>query len=79
MFKFKLHQKVYYIKDNKIHSAPILSRMYVDNHINETYTAQQYDLFNSFGPTGIRYSTVHGEFGEHQLFPTKEELKNGIK
>jgi hypothetical protein len=58
IFKYELDELVFYMLDNKIHSAKILKRDY-----NEIYNSQK-----------INYRTSHGEFRENELFATKEDL-----
>jgi hypothetical protein len=79
MFKYELGQLVYYMKDNKVHSAPILSRMLVEN-LNEDWdcTEQQKEFFKPFGDSDIIYHTCHGTFAEYEIYSTKEELKELI-
>ena len=79
MFKYKISQIVFYLKNNKIHSAPVLSRMIVENDSEfMVHTDEQKKFFNRFGKNCVKYATCHGEFFENQLFASKEELKNEI-
>lgn len=77
MFKYELGQLVYYLKDNKRHSAPIISRMIVENKYDHFDRFQlriqknQFEFFNRFGESVIMYATCHGEFKESDLFSTK--------
>lgn len=73
--KFELEQTVYYLLENKLHSACVLARHRVEN-AKEDYacTKQQAELFTPFGPGGTYYATCHGQFREEQVFGTKEEL-----
>ena len=79
MFKFELDQTVYYIKDNRLHSAPVLSRMVVEN-LKPTWnsTKEQADLFQRFGPCRVVYATVHGTYDETTLFESREALAAAI-
>ena len=77
MFKFELNQTVYYLENNRLFSAPILSRLYVDN-LRGANTEQQIDVFNHFGQTRILYRTIHGTYDETKLFRSKEELALSI-
>ena len=73
--KYELNQLVWYLKDNKIHSAKILSRMLVENALSEgTSDIELFEKNYAFGCNCLEYSTVHGKFKEDQLFPSKEEL-----
>ena len=79
MFKNKIGQIVYYLKDNKIHSAPVLSRMIVENDSDfMVHTDEQKKFFNRFGKNREKYATCHGEFFENQLFISKEEVVNSL-
>ena len=75
MFKFEIDQLVFYMGDNKVCSAPILSRMCVENNpeLNPANTEQE-TMYRPFGETRIRYKTIHGVYKEDVLFATKEEL-----
>ncbi len=47
--KYKLGQTIFYMLDNKVHSAPVLSRLQVDyTHENWASTAEQKGLFQQF-------------------------------
>lgn len=72
--KYQLDQTVFYMKDNKIHSATVLSRAQVECRFNKPATEGQKRLHQPFGPAGIQYATVHGVFNEEQVFASKEEL-----
>lgn len=79
MFKYMISSIVYYLKDNKINSASILSRMIIENVPGfNAHTVEQKKFFNRFGKDCIKYATCHGEFFEDQLFASKDELKNAI-
>ena len=79
MFLYDLGQVVYYLNNNVIHSAPILSRMYVDNaHSDWACTDKQKQFFERFGESKIVYATCHGEFTEDKVFPSKEELAKSL-
>lgn len=64
------------MNDNKVHSAPVLSRKYVDNYFDETEvcTKEQKESFQKFGKECIQYATIFGIFDENELFETKEKL-----
>lgn len=74
MFKFNLNQLVWYIENNKFHSANIISRIYIDNKIKDVHGKEQTEAFQQFGADQIQYGTVHGAYTENQLFASKEEL-----
>jgi hypothetical protein len=78
-FKWNLGDTVYKIINNKVHSAPILSRMIVENkHDNWSSTNEQKAIYTPFGKTCIKYSTVDGIFDEKELFSSKEELLKSL-
>jgi hypothetical protein len=73
--KYNLNQIIWYIKDNRVHSAKILARMTVENaHPDWAHTEQQKETFTPFGEERRVYSTTHGTVLEHQAFASKEEL-----
>lgn len=75
-FKFMLEQVVFYLKDNRVHSAEILARHRVEN-LRDEYacgTKEQADMWAPWGATGTYYMTCHGRFKEDKIFGTKEEL-----
>jgi len=78
MFKYSLGQAVYYLKDNKVHIALILSRKYVDNVNLVIPSTSNPKVDMQFGSSGISYATCHGEFKEHQVFISKEALKDSL-
>ena len=79
MFKYNLEQVVYCMLNMKVHSAPILSRSFVENlHEDWSATKEQRESFMTFGPNAIKYSTIHGVFAEADLFATKEDLTNSL-
>jgi len=77
MFKYDLKQVVWYFRDNIVHSAPVLSRRYVDN-VHSARTEAQKEIFNGLGPTGITYKTIHDVYSEGDLYPTKEDLMGSL-
>lgn len=68
MFKFELEQVVFYILSNRLHSAPIRSRMIVEN----------VGLCKDFGDATVSYATVHGNFQEYLLFESREALAEDL-
>lgn len=73
--KYELDQVIYYLRNNKIHAAPVLSRKHVDNLMQEAAcTEQQKVFFTRFGLSGTWYSTCHGAVNEADAFASKEEL-----
>lgn len=77
MFKYKLEQTVFYLRSNRIHSAPILCRKYVENLNNYEFKRtleNRYDHNLPFGSNCIRYMTCHGVFHENEVFESKEDF-----
>jgi hypothetical protein len=73
--KFDLGQIIYYLRDNRLHSAPVLARTTVENnHGDWTSTKEQRELFTPFGPAGSRYGTCHGIVHEDEAHETREAL-----
>ena len=67
--KYNLDQTIYYLKDNKLHSAPVRSRILVEN--GTSYAMP-------FGESRIEYATVHGVFSEDEVFASKRELVRNL-
>lgn len=80
MFKFEIHQTVWYLDNNTVHSAPILSRKYVDNFFSSKNicTPEQKASFAKLGTEGIMYGTIHGVYPEIRLFESREALAESI-
>lgn len=79
MFKYELDQLIFYYKDNRPHSAKVLTRMCVENAHNDwTSTPEQKALFTPLGPSRKIYCTVHGEIEEENAFSSKENLIEGF-
>jgi len=74
MFKFELGDVIYY-HHNKILSAPVLSRMRVENaHPDWNDTAGQQKLFQMFGSDREVYATCHGNILAEEAFRSAREL-----
>ena len=73
MFKYELDQLVYYLKDNKLHSAPVLSRSITEN-LREDYDT----IFKQLGDSRRVYATCHGIINEEELFESKKALAEFI-
>jgi len=79
MFTFDLEQLIYYMLDNRVHSAPVLARMCVDNlHENWANTDKQKEVFTPFGKTGVYYATCHGIIPYRDAFGSKEDLLDSL-
>lgn len=75
MFKFELGQTIYYMGDNKMHSAPVLARMIVENLRDvKMATSEQIRLFQPFGEARTVYSTVHGIIHSDEAFESPAAL-----
>lgn len=72
--KYALDQTIYYMEDNKVHSAPVLSRMLVEN-LNEEWSNK---TFEQFGKSCVRYATCHGVYEEGSVFGSKEDLLRSL-
>ena len=69
MFKYNMDQTVYYMMDNRVHSAPVLARRYVETAANIPSRAH-------VGENSIVYGTTHGTFHERNLFTSLKDLLN---
>ena len=74
-FKYELTQLVFYLRNNRIHSAQILGRKWVENlHDHRIASGRRFSPDLPFGNNCKRYFTCHGMFNEDEIFPTKEDL-----
>jgi hypothetical protein len=73
---YDLDQVVFYLLENRVHSANIISRMCVENNMHEdkACTKEQREFFTAFGKSRVEYSTCHGIFEESLLFDSRESL-----
>lgn len=75
MFKFELNQLIFYVRNDRIHSAPVLSRMIVENaHENWVANKEQSELFTTFGPAQEVYATCHGSVFADAAYASRQEL-----
>ena len=74
MFKYDLGQTVWYIKDNRVHTATIGARTFceVDTAFKNTRAG---DSWNA----RVLYGTVHGNWQENQLFASFDDLVYDLK
>jgi len=70
MFKFELDQLVYYIRNDRLCSAKIISRLLVDNVTHTDKTV--------FGPNREVYATCHGVLPEYDIFASRQELVDSL-
>lgn len=75
MFKFELDQLVWYLKDNRVHSAKILTRMIVENKFEDNGDD---NAFRRFGKSRVVYGTIHGDYYENEIFDSRESLANSL-
>lgn len=79
MFKYQLDQLIYYMANNQVHSAPVLSRMYVDSlRPDWNYTPELREIFTPFGESGAVYATCHGKIPESKAFGSPKELMDSL-
>lgn len=79
MFKFELNQVIYYIRNDRIHSAKVLARIIVENaHDDWTCTDAQKALFTPFGQAREAYATCHGFVPVEDAFGSKQDLVNSL-
>lgn len=72
--EYNLGETIYYLRENKVHSAEVLSRTAVENANNKPSNAVQEKLFTPFGKARIQYGTSHGIIDESEAFASKVEL-----
>lgn len=77
--QFTLGDIVWYMLDNKFHSAPIQSIMTVQNaHEDWAHTPEQKKLYTGFGPAGTFILTVHAILPVSRVFASKEDLVESL-
>lgn len=70
---------IYFMRDNKVFSAPVLSRMIVENlHEDRAHTKEQKELYTNFGLSGIFYYTTHGVVSNLHAFGSKKDLLDSL-
>ncbi len=79
MFKFDLKQTIYYIRNDRIHCAPVLACIIVENAKEDwACTDAQKELFTPFGKSREAYATCHGFFPAEDAFSSKQDLVNSL-
>lgn len=79
MFKYALKQTIFYLQDNVVKSAAILSRRFVENSDNQAdLTDGQRKVYQIWGRNAIEYKTIHGIIEESKAFASKEELLKSL-
>jgi len=77
--KYELGQTIYFMLNNRLHSAPVQCRMKVENqHEDWACTNEQRSLFVAFGPAGVFYNTCHGVIKEEDAHASKEDLAKAL-
>jgi len=74
--EFNIGDTIYYMANNEIHSAKIISKMKVEN--DPKHLDYKKETFTPFGEAGIYYATVHGIINGEKAFATKQELLNSL-
>lgn len=74
MFKYNIGQTVWYMLDNKVHSAKIGARTLaeVDADFQKTRAG------GNWSPK-LSYGTIHGNWREESLFSSSDQLLNHLK
>jgi len=80
MFKYDLNQMIFYMQNNKIHSAPILGRSTIETirRCEEDDASAIGKLYNQLGAIGVFYATCHGIIKEADAFNSKEGLADHL-
>lgn len=76
-FEHDLGQTIFYLKNNRIHSAVVVTRMLVENAHDDWVDTKDHS-WQRFGVTGERYVTCHGVVEAREAFATRDELKDSI-
>ena len=73
--KFELGQVVWYLDDNLVHSAPVLSRVLFQYKTSSLIPP----IFNGLKGYGEEiYATCHGTYSGNKLFASKQELLESL-
>ncbi len=79
MFKFDLEQTIYYIRNDRIHSAPVLAHIIIENaHDNWAYISEHKQIFTPFGKSREAYSTCHGLVPIEEAFASRQDLVDSL-
>jgi hypothetical protein len=77
--KYELKQTIYYLRENRMHSASVCTRMNVENVFDDwCCTDEQKEAWQKFGVSGIKYVTCHGVVDESEAYASKEELRDSL-
>lgn len=75
MYKYSLDQTVWFLIENDIYSAPVLTRANIENaHEDMIANPEQEAIFAALGRAGNYYVTIHCVIKEELLFESKEKL-----
>lgn len=78
-FKYDLKQIIFFMHNNKVTSAEIVSRMIIENAYEQLAgTDYEKEMYIRFGRNIVRYATKRGILNENQIFSTKEELLESL-
>lgn len=72
---------IYYLRENRVHSAPIITSQVVACQPNAERTActpEQKDFYLAFGAPGITYRTCHGLVSHGEAYLSKEALAGAL-
>ncbi len=67
--KYELNQTIFYMRDNKVHNAPVLGRSFVEFVTGTTPGGQGF-----IGAAGTYYQTCHGVKEEQHCYASREKL-----
>lgn len=77
---FTVGETIFYLRENRIHSAPVLSRRIINVRADIKPHAEEQDcLFSHFGPEGITYFTCHGEVEQREAFESRDALADSLR
>lgn len=74
--KYSIDDLIFYMTENTIHSAPILSINIVQT--KPSNKPEQMSMFRPFGEQGIWYATIHGTLKEQLVYSTREKLLESL-
>lgn len=74
MFKFNVGQQIWYMYDNKIHTAPVGARTLCE--VDGTFAKTRPG--GAWNPK-ILYGTIHGNWREDQIFGSWKELSTFLE
>jgi len=76
---YKIDDIIFYMTENKIHSAPIMSINVVETNPELTASnSEQKQVFTPFGEAGIWYATVHGVIKSNLVYTDRKSLLKSL-